>query len=340
MLERLDSVRLVTGETMEVYLLIPPVGEWMERMISFTEHYSDQPRRDIIQRLRGDYAGACDDFYFLGLINEQVAGQVWYGYARKSDGVANFGNVYTAPAHRKKGITGILMKYFSENFKKSEARAAFCTCLSPWVVSIYAKHGFHPALPGTDCGPLMLSQKGVTTDFEQFCNEYYSVKPQEKLTVAQADIRQRHSIDTLLKFYTKLNPEKSWPRIALASSIKNYQHALHLTEEGRGKLFAAVTDDARVVGWSFCLNPASELERKTGVIDYEIHPNYTGFAPTLLMETVKASRESFDFICAQLPSFAVAKCKAFIEAGFTEISLLPQYGYYNEQNFDLKIFKI
>ncbi|MFA5864781.1 MAG: GNAT family N-acetyltransferase [Phycisphaerae bacterium] len=339
MLNEIDSVILQTGETMRVCLLQPPADEWMERMTSFTEHYNDQPRRDITQRLRGDYAYACEDFYFMGIIDGQVAGQVWYGYAKDSDGIANFGNVYTAPMHRKKGITGILMEYFSRSFRGSGARAAFCTCGNPWIVSIYTKYGFRPALPGTGGGPLMLANEGITADFTRFADNYYKIISQAKLSVVPADIRQRHSVDTLLNFYGRLPTGHIVPRIALASIVWNYQYALHLVQDGCGKLFAAVTDDDRVVGWAFCLNPASHFERRTGLIDYEIHPNYAAFAPTLIRETAMASKDSFDFIHAQIPSFAIDKHKALIDAGFTRSNVLSKYGCHDGQSFDLEDFQ-
>ena len=324
---------------MRVCLLKPPAGEWQDAMESFFAHYNDQPRRDIIQRFRGDYASVCEDFYFLGIINGQIAGQVWYGYAKDADGIANFGNVYTAPTHRKKGITGILMRYFSSSFEENGACAAFCTCSNPWIVSIYAKHGFHPALPGTTGGPLMLTKQGVATDFEQFTDNYYALLPGAKLSVVSADIRQRHPVDTLLKFYGLLHPGKLEPRIALPSIIRNYQHALHLAEDGCGKLFAAITDDQRVMGWAFCLNPASSFEQRTGVLDYEIHPSHASFVPTLLREVAKASKDYFDFIHVQIPSFAVGKQQAFTDAGFEKKNELRHYGQHKGQSFDLVEFQ-
>jgi len=44
----------------------------------------------------------CADFYFIGMID--IARIIWYGYAKNSDSITNFSNVYTTPAHHKKSL--------------------------------------------------------------------------------------------------------------------------------------------------------------------------------------------------------------------------------------------
>ncbi len=340
MLIELDWVTLKSGEKMRVCLLKPPADDLLDPLKAFFQHYPEQPRRDIFQRFRGDYAGVCEDFYFIGLIDGQIAGVLWYGYARDFPDIANFGNVYTSPLHRKKNITNILMTYFAENFKAGKARAAFCTCSNPWIVSIYARHGFKPVLPGAEVGFLMLANHGVTDDFTRFTDDYYAGGPGANLAVVPGDIRQRHPIDTLFCFYKYLRPELFKPRVGLSSIVWNYQYALHRVEDGRGKLFAATTDDGRVAGWAFCLNPVSPLEQDIGILDYEIHPKFADFAPTLIKEAAAASKEAFGTINAQIPSFDPDKTKAFIAAGFKPAGEFPDYGRIENAGFDLENFQL
>ena len=316
MLTELDWVTLKSGEKMRVCLLKPPADDLLDSLKVFFQHYPDQPRRDIFQRFRGDYAQTCDDFYFLGMVDDQIAGVVWYGYAKDSYGIANFGNVYTAPEHRKKSITKILMQYFAKSFEDSKARAAFCTCSNPWIVSIYTKHGFKPVLPGTEVGFLMLANKGNTDDFTKFTNNYYAIKSKMNLKVVPGNIKQRHPVDTVFHFYKHLRPELFKPRVALSSLIWNYQFALHCVEDKKGKLFTAVTDDGRVIGWAFCINTVFPLEQSTGILDYEIHPQYAEFAPTLIKKAVLGSKDSFKTINAQISSLDTDKISAFTTVGF------------------------
>ena len=340
MLTELNLITLKSGEKMRVCLLRPPADDLLDNMKALFEHYPEQPRRDIFQRFRGDYSLTCDDFYFVGIIDGQVAGVVWYGYAKDFRDIANFGNVYTVPAHRKKNITNILMEYFAEHFKTSVAKAVFCTCSNPWIVSIYAKHGFKPVLPGTEVGFLMLENKGVSTDFVRFTDNYYALTPGVNLTIVPGDIRQRHPIDTTFYFYKCLYPELFKPRIGISSIVWNYQYALHRVEDGKGKLFTAVTDDKRVMGWAFCLNPASHLEQSIGILDYEIHPEYNDFAPALIRETARASKDCFATINAQIPSFDTDKTKAFVAAGFRPAGKFADYGKFANSFFDLDNFQL
>lgn len=81
---------------------------------------------------------------------------LWYGFPRDGSAIANFGEVYTEPEHRRKGVTTLLMEDFAADFAEGSAVAAFCNCGRLHVAKLYMAEGFRYALPNNAYGALAL----------------------------------------------------------------------------------------------------------------------------------------------------------------------------------------
>lgn len=272
MLKTLDTVTLRSGEEMTVRLLVPPEPGYTDELAVFLRHKGDESGRSIRSRLEGKYAEDAEDRYFVGEIGGKMAGQLWYGFNRQQYPIANFGHVYTAPEHRKKGITDCLMKYFMEDFKSCPAIAAFCFSSLEWIAGIYLKYGFKPALTGKSVGPLMLANSNIPEDFIAFQNYYYT--PANSIKAVKGSMKFHHELDSLLR-YSLMNDEKHENRVFASVSISSFRAAAFMQEDLRGHIFCAVTPNDRCVGWSFCLNPFSfGEENQAPIFDWELHPFY------------------------------------------------------------------
>lgn len=347
------QVTLKTGERMEIKMVSPPAPEYMEKLLHFFEHKRDIFLRSIRQRLRGDYAAYCVDSYFVGEIDGRIAGQVWYGYPNSGAGIANFGEVYTEPEHRNKGVLTELMKVFQHSFQNGIARAALCTAGGNWAAATYMKFGFQPVIPGADRGPLISLKQRHGENFEAFERAYYA--PGGKVSVGLGTMKHRHDIDTLLRFSTilRLGRASGTPmahvsqsgaslarRVGMASHVANYMDACFRAEDGRGLVTVATLDNRNVVGWAFFLNTGSEFEQAGKTFDFELHPAYASSAPTLVRESLRLARDKgIDRAYAYCPSAEAEKIALLSGEGFREAARLDRYCDIDGKACDLVVLR-
>jgi GNAT superfamily N-acetyltransferase len=337
MIELLGSIKIKTGEIMNVKVITPPAEEeYAEKLCRFLEH-KRASFRDIKQRLRGDYSNYCVDKYFIGEIDGNIVSQLWYGYASSGSGIGNFGHVYTEPKHRKKGITNELMKFFLEDFNNSTAEAVFCSTGTPWVAKIYLGYGFQTIIDGAKKGPLMLLKKDDERSFEEIEKIYFSAG--QDVEVVSGTMQYRHDIDKMLAdslFFRNIQ----WNRISASFHASTYRDAYYLTEDGKGIIAVAKNSDGKVVGWAFALNTGSDLEEKSKAFDFVIHPNYKEKKRQLIDGTLKiASRNGVERVFSYVPEVEEGKIENLIQAGFKIIATIPQYCSINNRASDVMILK-
>jgi len=324
MIRLLREVTLRSGEMMHISLVTPPVGEYAEALLHFLEHKDDQTLRGIRQRIRGAYADICDDRFVVGMIDGEIAGQLWYGFPRQGSGVANFGEVYTEPKHRRKGITTLLMDDFASDFAASSAVATFCNCSRLHIAKIYMGKGFRYALPGDAFGALALVKEGCgdPEGFAALEAEYYRLG--EPLTVGLGSMVHRHDVDKLLRLAFQMRggcPERLGP----GARVGSYADALFMCEDGRGIVAVATTPARHVMGWAFFLNTGAASEQCTHAFDYELHPNYAAVAEDLLADWLQLARaQGIERIFAYSSAIDNDRRAVLAAAGFQECARLPE----------------
>ena len=345
----LRKVALKSGEKMTIKLVTPPAEEYLDKLLRFLEHKPDTIRRNIKQRLQGLYVKYCVDKYFVGEIEGKIVGQIWYGYSNSGTGIANFGEVYTEPEHRRKGISTELMKVFKGDFVNSPAVAALCTA-GDTAAGLYMQFGFQPVVPETSFGPMILIRKGLAENFAEFEKDYY--KPGSAVSVMPGSMKHRHDVDTLLRFSTILRRrQENWAslsgsgarlagRVGPACRVTDYMEACFMAEDGKGHVFVAVTDKGNVVGWAFLLNPASESEQKSMVFDYEIAPAYGGSAGLLVRESMRlAGERGAQRAWAWCRALDSEKTNLLLAEGFTEAARLSNYFSEGEEASDMVVLR-
>jgi GNAT superfamily N-acetyltransferase len=315
---------------MDVFLFEPPEKGFDEELIWFQRHRSEQSLRRLSSIAKGKYLSEISNCYFIGKINGEFAAMLWYSYGNHDSSVSNFGEVYTAPEHRQKGITKILMRYFKKSFDESPAMAAFCTCSREWIVAIYREFGFFQAISGTSGGPLMLKGKANANSLEDFENEYFSNATQ--LEVLPASMAYRHEADCLLKFVL-MQKGIGKNRCFASDNILSYLGALFMAEDGKGKVFMALTPDKRFAGWSFFLEPFySPPEETVPVFDFELYPGYSDLAEKFIRDSFQSAGRGAITFCMQGDDEKITLLK---KSGFKEQSRIAKYS----QNKDLLILE-
>ncbi|HBE02209.1 MAG: hypothetical protein A2096_03000 [Spirochaetes bacterium GWF1_41_5] len=336
MVEILKTVSLkTTGEQLTIKKITAPDIEYADRLYHFLDHKSDNTLRDLRQKLRGDYKEECIDNFFIGEINDKIAGQLWYGYPINRS-VGNFGHVYTALEHRKKGITNELMKYFIEDFNACNVKALLCGTGSAWIAKIYLDFGFVTVVPGTDHGPLVLLKKEAGKSFTEFAAKYYS--PGSAIAAHRGTSVYKYEIDKMLANIFLLNGIVMH-RIMAAAPL-SYQEALFMAEDQKGIITAAEAENSAIPGWAYILNTGSLMENESPVFDFFLHPAYLSQAKQFTEKSLHlAAAKGIKNVYSWFPAVEELKISVCRELGFSEAACIRGYCLIQGKNFNLYILK-
>ena len=194
-------------------------------------------------RASGALADACNDTYYLAIEDKKALARHWNGWGRHADAIGNWGNFYTDPACRGRGIGGALLRFWQEDFdSRSDLPLCFlCSAATKELVALYAKLGFRVAIEGEELGPLYRPIGASPDSFREFYRGYY--KPSDVLYHRAASFEYRHEIDCLLRFALRDLGESFG-----IGEQKSVEAALLYAPDRAGMLFSA---DGHCVGWSF-----------------------------------------------------------------------------------------
>jgi GNAT superfamily N-acetyltransferase len=211
----------------------------MMRDFDTDKSYADMMR----YRISGNAADECNDIYYVAHEGQKALARHWMGFGKHENAVGNWGNFYTDPEYRGKGIGGNLLRFWYEDFKtqKEKPTCFLCTTGSVSLAQLYSRFGFRPAIRGKDCGPLYMPIGDSPDSFYEFAEGYY--KPSPVVFHRRASIGYRHEIDCLLRFYFIDNGLQFE-----IGGISYMDDGLLYYPDRVGMLFS---EDGHCVGWSF-----------------------------------------------------------------------------------------
>ena len=258
-LELLEQSTLETGEQLKVYRLITPaekaVPERVKRYImaslgydNYRQYINDQAYWRIYYRSAFDGNGAIDHLY-LAEVDGNFAARVWFAYSRRTH-FGNFGNVYTEPEYRQRGLMNVLMKHCMAGFQASDARMLCCSSGNKFAVKSYLKSGFH-LVYGGETGPLCLLKKEYGSHFFDIVKEYYSDKTIVK--VRPGDIDDQYDCDKVLTKLPAMRQMPPEPAPEGAPFVTEFRIALQESINGNGKVMVAENVKGAIVGYSWQL---------------------------------------------------------------------------------------
>jgi len=126
----------------DIQLLCPPLSpaDCME-LVTFLWHKGDPWVRDIHRRLAGGMPGA-RDFYFIARRAGELVGHVWYTTREDAPDLGLIGHVYTAPAHRRRGISARLVDAAMAEFRQRGGRVMQLFTSTRYTLDFYQRFGF------------------------------------------------------------------------------------------------------------------------------------------------------------------------------------------------------
>ena len=204
---------------------------------------TDKSYADMMRlRISGGAAKQCYDAYYVAHENGKMLSRHWMGYGKHGDAIGNWGNFFTSPEARGRGIGSRLLEVWYEDLKTTPnlPDCFMCTTSEPWLVRLYRGFGFRPAIRGRDGGPLYMPVGNSPESFAEFADSYYTPSP--VLYLKPASIGYRHEIDCLLRFWFVDNGLDIGIR-----GVDYMEKALLYFPERAGMLFS---EDGHCVGWS------------------------------------------------------------------------------------------
>ncbi len=199
--------------------------------------------------------------------------------------------------------------------------------------------------------PVMLKHGAVPADFDGLEREYYAAG--RPVTIVPGTMRHRHDIDRLLSFakmvrlaaaggdYERIHRQSDAVldrRLGPAHAVVNFMQAVFAVEDGRGALAVGLTPEQSVVGWAFCLAPASPLEADARVLDCSVHPNYADQAAPLLKAALDMAQAAGTHpVQAWCLADDAARIGALRDAGLKELVRLKQHARLDGRRCDVLV---
>lgn len=210
------------------------------------------------------------DHLYLAESEGQFAARLWFAYSTRT-GRGNFGNVFTEPEFRRRGLMNTLLQYCVEDFHASPARMLCCSSGNKYAVKSYCRQGFKLIFAG-ETGPLCLSK----SDFYREAAEAYSSLG--SLTLRQGVLADQFECDKFLFYLPEMYGQEHNRRTGPAARISDYRIAFQEMLSGNAVLKVAETGRGDIAGYAFAVR-----EYNQNSMDFVVHPktDNTGVAELL-----------------------------------------------------------
>jgi GNAT superfamily N-acetyltransferase len=137
----LGSVKLKTGETMDIFRVTAPDAEFRERILKFLQHKGEPWQTPMEQHLEAELEGLGQHFY-IGVVGEEIVGNASSVEALERP-VGILQHVFTPPGWRRRGICSTLIRTYVDDFDARGGRAAYLhTDHNSPAYGIYRSVGF------------------------------------------------------------------------------------------------------------------------------------------------------------------------------------------------------
>lgn len=308
MIKAMGRHRLKTNEKLEVKIVSIPEETYANQIVAFSSlkpfdfHFEEGYwgmdaigshqywSSELPKCLRGDFKDR-SDYFFVGEINNEIAGMMWYCAPKNTMDVATFGRVFTNPKYRGKGIAPKLMQIALATFREEHGLAMYLATGNPVAAKIYEKQGFQRGDNG-------IYRWVVSGNPERFDDEYYACRePLDFRPLTWADISRLEALFHSIALYAKKGIQ--W-------NVLYYPHGVTACRAYEGQfvpLMTAVDKKVmqcivfynnlnRVVGFAALTPLPSWTQSHVRVMDFAVHPNYLSKAGLITQEIIKIAVSS------------------------------------------------
>ncbi len=313
MIKELTASMLRTGEKMIVRAVSCPSSDAdQKRMREFLADAFESEDFSIEATVRGDYEKTSRNIFFTGEIGGKMIGSSWYVVSKANPEMGGFGEVYTEPNWRGKGVAAAVCKVAIDYFLASGGKTLYLATANPVAKRIYERIGFT-----TYTGNVMR----YLVNADKYDEIYFSF---------DMNCRVRQAV---------------WGDLPGVTALFTYPHPWLIKDYQRGRFSSRYVHQKRCVGIfppifyevqaqdGICsilensrecamgmatITPRrNPLESHTGVLDFFLHENYLNHAKRLLHFTLEESaKKGTKGISVFLSSFDRQKASIIEELGF------------------------
>lgn len=290
MLTVLKEARLADGSMLRVTRFMPPgdypLAMWRYLMEAFKcDDYRSSFiqhaywRLDYRERLDGHYADYTADHFYCAQVDGEYAASLWFGYSRRS-GRGNFGNVYTMPAYRRRGLMSELLRPCVADFADSPAKMLCCSSGNPYAVASYRKSGFQ-LIYGGEKGPLTLMKTDEDSTFLAAAERAFAGTDIAHLRPGHPG--DQFDCDKFLFYTPSVYRGGRHVRRGPAGQAGDYRIAWQEVLQGNGVQWVAENAAGTIVAFANALRFHDHC-----ILDFTAHGSYAEAAPELIRATVSA----------------------------------------------------
>lgn len=300
----MSSVQLHTGETLAIEAFEPPFAGGDTGMCWWRDVAADL--------MAGDLRRWLHTLYYVGEIDGERAGYMscWTPTDTRDVGLVEF--VWTAEAHRRKGVATALLRQLRQDFARAGGLALYLCTTNPHAGRLYERLGFRYHVGD--------GMRYLAPDAEDFDRHYLD-------DTGPAAVRDTTWADLPRAAVLYNHPEPRWiMKDVLSDGFRDTRHESHFVRtfrgiEGRRGLSRVLeTPERRLVGMATVLRRDTFAEQHTGTLSFRVVPAYFGQCADLLAAAVDG--------CAPL---GISRLEALVAEGDRdELRLLEEAGFTQE----------
>lgn len=299
--ELLTQTELKNGEILKIFVVEAPDEEHAGTVLSLLSHKGELRQ----WQFQEDFAGRAPGLrsrYYLGFIQGRAVANisVW-----ESGVTGNLGHVYTAEAHRRKGICRAVMAAQMDDFRRRGGRfMVLGTGYDSHPYRIYSSFGFASMLPKS--GSMFYLRE--PTFFEDF---YVSGE-------ARCEAVQWRDLATVCALMAL--PQGDWlrskgmqkfgPACYEAAFLQDMQGLL----QGRLQARVAKLESGAATAYAV-LRPDAEWAGRSGLLDLFAHPDFAGCVGELLGGFAWPERTVRCYLDAESHAMEGLRSAGFVEEG-------------------------
>ncbi len=143
MITEMTSVRLKSGETMQIVRVTAPDAQWKRPVMNFLQHKGEL-WMEALQVIFDQSLEGLEGYFYLALLDGEIVGNIMSTEAAQEK-VGIVGHVFTHPDHRGKGICTAIMEVLTQDFIARGGRGmTLATGYSGSADQLYYSFGFRP----------------------------------------------------------------------------------------------------------------------------------------------------------------------------------------------------
>ncbi len=297
MLTTLNESQLAGGSRLRVYRFVTP-GECPSRFIEYQiwsmgferwretaldHHYWRLYYRD---HLANDVSSSVVDYLYFAEVDGVLCSRLWFAYSRRS-GLGNFGNVFTEPAYRRRGLMKALLYPCVEDFMSSDALMLCCGAGAGHAAREYCRAGFEQIYggePGTG-GPMSLHRPDLGR-FLDYASSRFAGDSISLVRVGEAG--DQFDVDKFLYYIPEMLHHPGDHRAFAGMRIQDYRFVWQEVLNGNGVVVVAENELGAIVGYAYVLRA---FTGNGYLLDFRLHPSYVADGSRLLLGALSRFRE-------------------------------------------------